>query len=153
MMAIAVRESGVLAIGCVVSAIVAYLLNFGQPRLKMMPFANPLAALFIPIIVSLVRAAFVRKPSADVSKLRSILYQVSIALALILLLLFEIGVGLFIGAVGIPIFAWLIVAGFGMLYVLFFCFAEAIDPYQSHDQMQNPLSVAHNTSQNQRVNG
>lgn len=114
--------------GLVISTIVAYLLGAGQPRQQNFPFANPLAALFIPIIVCLVRVGFVRMPSPNASKLRSILYQITIALALILLLLYEIGMGLFIGAIGIPLVAWLVVAGFGMLYVIFFCLAEAIDP-------------------------
>ena len=39
---------------------------------------------------------------------------------LISLLVFEVGVGLFVGAPGIPLDAWLIVTGFGILYVCFF---------------------------------
>lgn len=138
---VALRESGVLLLGCLLNAIVAYLMDDGRPRPKMMPFANPLAALFIPIFVCFVRAGFVPKPSEAVSKLRSILYQVLIAFALISLLLFEIGVSLFLGAPGIPLNAWLIVAGFGVMYVTFLCLADMSNYAPKSELVQNLFSV------------
>jgi hypothetical protein len=117
------------------------LMDDGRPRPKMMPFANPLAALFIPIFVCFVRAGFVRKPSECVSKLRSVLYQVLIAFALISLLVFEIGVGLFVGAPGIPLNAWLIVAGLGVIYVTFLCLADMTNSAPKSELVPNPYSV------------
>jgi len=43
-----------------------------------------------------------------------------------MLLLFELGMGLFIEAKDIPAEVWAIVVGFGMLYVVSVCIAEAM---------------------------
>ncbi|MEM7478755.1 MAG: hypothetical protein AAF483_27545 [Planctomycetota bacterium] len=124
---VAIRECGVLLLGCAFTALVAYLTDDGRPQPKMMPFANPLAALFIPILVCFVRSGFVQRPASEISRLRSIVYQFTIAFALILLLIFEIGVGLFVGAQDIPLKALVVVSGFGALYVCVFCLADAIN--------------------------
>lgn len=137
---IALRECVVLLASMVLTASVAYLISDGRPRPKMMPFANPLVALFVPIFICILRAGFVRGPSKHVSKLRAILFQISIAFALIFLLLFEIGVGLFVDGVGIPLDAWLIVIALGLAYVLFFCLAHTIDPYHESPLIRNPFA-------------
>lgn len=150
---VAIREVGVLLLGCLFSALVYYLIDDGKPRPKMMPFANPIAALFVPIIFCLVRAGFVRSPSNDVSKLQSMLYQVFIALALIFLMMFEISVCLFIGGQGIPFEAWLIAVGLGGLYVLFYCLADATNPsrkFRPHSMLRRndyPLPETRPTKQ------
>ena len=136
---VALRESGVLLLGCLLSALVYYLIDDGKPRPKLMPFANPIVSLFVPILFCLVRAGFVRSPSNDASKLQSTLYQVLIALSLIFLMVFEIGVGLFIGGQGIPFEAWLVAAGLGALYVLFYCLADATNPsrkFHPHEMLR-----------------
>lgn len=48
------------------------------------------------------------------------------AASLILLLLFEAGIGMFLGAKGIPLAVWAIVMGFGAGYLLVVSIAEAL---------------------------
>jgi drug/metabolite transporter (DMT)-like permease len=48
------------------------------------------------------------------------------ALAIILLYLFETGVGLFVDAKDIPMAVWAIIGGFGVAYVAFVYLAEMV---------------------------
>lgn len=123
----ALRECLVLCVGLAVAWLLRLIFDDGRPMPNQMP-ANPLLALFGSIGLCLVRAALVGERQSEVSNLRWTLYQIVIALALILLLVFEIGAGLFIGARGIPTVAWAILAGLGLGYVFFFCVAEGILP-------------------------
>ena len=52
------------------------------------------------------------------STIRQASYQLLRTFALIMLLLFELGMGLFIEAKDIPAAVWAVVVGFGMAYVL-----------------------------------
>jgi hypothetical protein len=70
--------------------------------------------------------SFVRGCPKNTSAIRQALYQVLHAFALIMLLLFEMGMGLFIEAKDIPAAVWAVVAGFGVIYVLSICIAESM---------------------------
>ena len=69
---------------------------------------------------------FVSYDLKESSKIRRVIYQVLRAFALIMLLLFELGMGLFISANDIPCEAWAIVFCFGAAYVISVYVIESI---------------------------
>ena len=120
------RETGVLLLGLSFSLLIWLL--FKQNRLlpPALRVNNPIVALFLPIILCLLRAGFVPKVAEDSSRIRAIGYQLIIALALIVLMIFEMAVALLFGAPGIPPAVWAVIALIGGSYVLLFCVADRI---------------------------
>jgi hypothetical protein len=113
-----VREALVLLVGVAVSGAAAIILERVGRDLE---FVH---GIVIPIAFCLVRAAFVSGCAQETTWGRRLAYQVFIAGALIALLLFEMGVGLFAGARDIPMTVWMVVAGFGGVYCVMICVAE-----------------------------
>jgi len=118
--AIFIRECIVLVLAFGISLIASMFANAGRD------IGALAAALLLPVGFCLVRAARVRYQRTELSTLRSVSHQIVLALAFISLLIFEAGVAMFAGDAGIPFGVWVVVGGFGVGYVLLFCFAHWI---------------------------
>ena len=121
----AFRELLVLLFGCAISSGLSMFLANGRQGINQMP-ANPLLALFVPIIFCLIRASLAKSPRPDTSVRRRTAYQVILAMALVLLLLFEVGIGLIVGTPGVTAVAWACVISIGLMYIVVFCVAMRI---------------------------
>ena len=115
MIIVAVRETVVLLLGCLFAFIGSLILGNANRE-----FAALASAILLPIVFCLIRASLVKRPDAALSAFRVNGYQLCLGIAFVFLLLFEMSLGLFLGAADIPAAMWLIVGGFGMGYVLFF---------------------------------
>jgi hypothetical protein len=80
----------------------------------------------MPIFFCLGRAAFAPSPPRNAVAIRRFVHQVLVALALVMLLLFEIGLGLFAGANDIPATVWMVVGSFAVVYVALICITESM---------------------------
>ena len=118
MIIVAIRETFVLMLGCLLSFIGSLILGNANRD-----YAALASAILLPIVFCLIRASLVKRPDSTLSGIRHVGYQLCLGLALVLLLLFEMSLGLFLGAADIPTVMWMIVAAFGMGYVLFFTVA------------------------------
>ena len=107
MITVICRECVVLLIGVGVSLLASLFGNAGRD------FGALAAAILLPIVFCLIRAIVVQFPRAKLSLFWRGSYQITIALALISLLIFEMGVAMFAGAGDIPVGAWSVVVGFG----------------------------------------
>ena len=121
MIIVAIRETVVLTLGCLVTFIGSLLLGNANRD-----FAALASAVLLPIVFCLIRVSLVKRPDSTLSGLRHVGYQLCLGLALVLLLLFEMSMGMFLGAADIPIGMWMVVGAFGMAYVVFFCLAFQI---------------------------
>ncbi len=114
----AIRESIVLLLGlAVVAAASAIIGDAGDG-------ASLAVAIVMPIGFCLFRAAVVRPACWHISGLRRLGYKIVVAAALVLLLVFEMGVEMFFGAGNLPIEVWVILAATGAAYLLLFCLAQ-----------------------------
>lgn len=120
MIAVFLRESTVLVIGVAVSFIASLFGDAGRD------FGALAAAILIPIAFCLVRAAMIRFPREQLPPLRRGAFQTVTGAALVSLLVFEMGVAMFAGAADIPLVWWIVVAGFGVSYVLLSCVAHRV---------------------------
>ena len=118
MIIVAIRETFVLMLGCLLSFIGSLILGNASRD-----FAALASAILLPIVFCLIRASLVKRPDSTLSGIRHVGYQLCLGLALVLLLLFEMSLGLFLGSADIPAVMWMIVAAFGIGYVLFFTVA------------------------------
>jgi hypothetical protein len=121
MIIVAIRETFVLMLGCLLSFIGSLMLGNANRD-----FTALASAILLPILFCLIRAALVKRPGSTLSGIRHVGYQLCLGFALVLLLLFEMSVGLFLGAADIPTVMWIIVAAFGMGYVFFFTVASRV---------------------------
>lgn len=121
MMIVAIREMFVLILGCVFSFIGS--LMFGNANRD---FGALASAILLPIVFCLIRASLATPLESTLSGTRRVSYQLCFSVALVLLLLFEMSFGIFLGAPDIPAAVWVIVAAFGMGYVIFFSVAFRI---------------------------
>ncbi len=121
MIFVAIRESFVLLLACLVSFISLLIVRNGNQD-----FAALTTAIVLPIVFCLIRASFVQRLGSTWSRRRQIGYQVCLGLALVLLLFFEMSLGLLLGVADIPAVVWLIVAAFGIGYVSLFTVAFRI---------------------------
>ena len=78
--------------------------------------ANPGFVLLVAIILCLFRAGLARRPNPELASGRRIGSQVLLAFALVLLMFFEVGVGM-IASAKAPIVVWLVVALLGAAYL------------------------------------
>lgn len=78
---------------------------------------NPLIVLFLAIILCLVRASMTKRPDPDLSMRRRVASQVILAMALVLLMLFEIAFGMMVNFAQVPPAAWLVVCLVGVVYL------------------------------------
>ena len=118
MMAAFLRECVVLLIGVAVALVASLFGNAGRN------FAALVGAMLLPIAFCLGRAALLRYPTVRLSRVRRFVWNLTTALSIIALLLFEMSVGMFAGANGIPIGAWAVVATFGATYLTLRCIAD-----------------------------
>lgn len=118
MITVAIRETFVLMLGCLISFAGSMILGNADRD-----FAALTSAILLPIVFCLIRAAFVKSPDPTLSGIRRVGYQLILGIALVLLLLFEMSFGLFCGAADIPLAMRLAIAAFGMGYVL--CYSVA----------------------------
>ncbi|MDY0169579.1 MAG: hypothetical protein RBS80_23760 [Thermoguttaceae bacterium] len=118
MIIVAVRETVVLLLGCLFVFIGALILGNANRE-----FAALASAIILPIVFCLIRASLIKRPDSALSAFRSVGYQLCLGIAFVFLLIFEMSLGLFVGAADIPATVWLIVGGFGMGYVSFFSVA------------------------------
>ncbi len=134
MIAVVFRECVVLLVGVAVSLLASLFGNAGRD------FGALVAAILLPIAFCLIRAAMVRFPRAVLSLLRRGSYQITIGLALISLLVFEMGIAMLAGDADIPLGVWGVVAGFGAGYVSLFCLAHRIGRLsdKSSSEQQRP---------------
>jgi hypothetical protein len=107
------RETLVLCFGVVVAASAAMACRFLGIKLELLP------GVVVPIAYCLMRLSFTNQHPRSTTAICWAIGQVLRALALIMLLLFEMGVGLFIEAKDIPWEMWAIIGGFGVAYVAF----------------------------------
>jgi len=103
-----------------------------------------LPGVVVPICFCLGRMSFVPGCPKSASAIRQTFYQILRAFALIMLLLFEMGVGFFLDAKDIPAGVWAVVGGFGVIYVTSICIADSmqtscvkIGVVDGNDYMQN----------------
>ncbi len=120
MIAVLCRECVFLLIGVGVSLLASLFGNAGRD------FGALVAAILLPIGFCLIRAAVIRSPRAELSLFWWRSYQITIGLALVSLLIFEMGVAMFAGEADIPLGAWGVVAAFGVGYILLFGVAHRI---------------------------
>ena len=119
-MPLLLRETLVLGLGVVVAALADIVFRLCGNRLELLP------GIVVPICFCLVRLVFFPGCSANAGAIWQAVYQLMRAFGLIMLLLFEMGVGLFLGAKDIPGFVWGIIGGFGVAYVASVYIAESI---------------------------
>ena len=121
MIRIAVRETLVLLLGYLLSCAGALVAGNAAENVKTLA-----AAILVPIAFALGRAALVRRPLRHLSWVRRASYQIVIGMAISLLLIFEMGTEMFVGAADIPLAAWAVVTASGVAYVLLFCLAQQL---------------------------
>ena len=114
------RETLVLCLGVIVAAAAATICRLWGNKLELLP------GVVVPILFCLGRASLVSNCPKIATAIRRVLYQLLRAFALIMLFLFEIGVGLFIDAKDIPMAVWAVIGGFGVTYIAFVYFAESM---------------------------
>lgn len=119
-MPIILREICVLCLGVVVAGVAAIVCRLLGNKLELLP------GVVVPIVFCLGRLVCVPGCSNDMGMGRRVACQLLRAFALITLLLFEMGVGLFIEARDIPFAAWAVVGGFGAAYVFFIHVLESL---------------------------
>jgi len=120
------RETFVLCLGTVIAAIAPPIFRFFGNRLELLP------GIVIPIVFCLGRLIFVPACPQGIGTLRQIAYSLLRAFALIMLFLFELGVGLFAGANDIPGFVWAIIGCFGVAYVMSIFVIEKMRPPEAN---------------------
>ncbi len=118
MIIVAVRETIVLLLGCLFAFIGSLILGNANQE-----FAALASAIILPIVFCLIRASLIQRRDSALTAFRDVGYQLCLGIAFVFLLLFEMSLGLFLGAADIPAAVWLIVGGFGMGYVFFFSVA------------------------------
>ena len=118
MIGVIFRECIVLLLGIAVSFVASQFGNADQD------FGALIAAILLPVVFCLIRAALVRYPSHTPSALRRTGFQFALALGLISLLVFEMGVAMFAGAADIPIAVWVVIGAFGIGYVVLLAVAH-----------------------------
>lgn len=105
-----IRECSFLLLGIVVVFATA-------PAANARGGGNPLIVLFLAIILCLLRAGMAKAPNPDLLWRRRVASQVVLASALILLMLFEMGIGVIINVAQVPDALWLFASLFGLLYI------------------------------------
>lgn len=126
MLATAYRECIVLLVGVAVSLLASLIGNAGRD------FRELVVAILFPIAFCLIRTAMVRYPPADRPLLRRVGFQIVMAMVLVCLLLFEIGVTMLAGTPNLPLGIWLVMAAFGASYLFLFSVAHRIGYSRSH---------------------
>ena len=126
-MFVILRETSVLCLGVIVAAGAALTCRLWGNRLELLP------GIVVPICFCLGRLSFMPGYPKNISSIRQALYQMLRAFALIMLLLFEMGVGLFIEADDIPAVVWGIVACLGIFYIISILVAESLPTSSTHD--------------------
>jgi hypothetical protein len=114
------RETQVLCLGVLVAVAAPILCRLCGNKLELLP------GIVVPICFCLGRLALLPGCPKHTFTLRQILHQALCAISLIMLFLFELGVGLFIDAKDIPLTVWAVVGSFGVAYVISICIAESI---------------------------
>ena len=138
-----IRETAVLG-GGVIIAIVAAILGRQHGR-----DLDVMLGIVLPIIFCLARLACVSRVPGNTTMLRYMIHQLSWAFALIMLFLFELGVGLFILAKDIPFLYWGVIAAFATAYLAAMYAVESLQTPQSteavvhdnHYYIQRPRSA------------
>lgn len=105
------RECLILLAGVVISLGVSLI---GRGDLEIKQFG---AAIILSIAFCLYRASLARPPRADVSPMRRFAAQVVLALALLLLMIFEMGIAIIADVFRVPAVVWLIFTSFGLAYL------------------------------------
>lgn len=125
---IAISELGVVLIAVAVAAVTA-IVN------RLLPNGMGMGvAILFPILVCLIRAAFVSDPRDLPRGWRHLAYSVSAAASLILLWLFETALGLLWGAAGIPWQVFILGALLAAGYVLLMTTSRKLVLVQLHQQ-------------------
>ena len=119
MIRVALREILVLLIGCVLAWVVS--LAVGDAGRN---FGALAASILVPIAFCLGRAAMVRPPMPQWSAARRVGYQVAVGIALVMLLVFEMGTPMLLGVADVPVAAWGVLAVIGIAYATLFCVAH-----------------------------
>ena len=114
------REVVILATGVLVSATAALAFQGVAEGLHL------LLAILAPLVFCLVRAGLVQYPPEGVSLVRRTGYQILVACALLVLLIFEYGVELLANGKNVPIEAGAVVLGFAIVYLVLIAIAEAV---------------------------
>jgi hypothetical protein len=117
---VAFREALVLLLGFPIAASIPMVCTLFGIRLE--PLPEIVAAMFF----CLGRAAFVPRCPDNSTAFRRVLYQVLRAFALIVLMLFEVEVGLCFVVKDIPNEAWAFIGSVGAVYIIFVCLAESM---------------------------
>ena len=135
---LALREARVVSIGALLACAGLFIGN-GQPG--GLGFA---ASLLIPIVFCLLRAAMVSSPPAELSVVRRGLFQVLLAVALIMLLVFEFAIGQIVANRISPDALGLLFV-LGVSYVFLYCLAHqfiSIDPLLESDPVTDGSFIA-----------
>jgi hypothetical protein len=114
------REVVILATGVLVSATAALAFQGVAEGLHL------LLAILAPLVFCLVRAGLVQYPPEGVSLVRRTGYQILVACALLVLLIFEYGVEVLANGKNVPIEAGAVVLGFAIVYLVLIAIAEAV---------------------------
>jgi hypothetical protein len=125
------RESMVLLMGLAIQGAIAVAFSNVVKDLDL------LHGIVAPIFVCVFRVAFFRAPAPAGSPRRWAVQQLLMAASLIVLMLFEMGTGLFMGAKGIPVGVWAVVLGCGLLYLALACVAEALNVTDRTDDFES----------------
>lgn len=125
------RESLVLLLGVMLQG--AIVLAFSN-AVKDLDLLHGIVA---PIFVCVYRLALYRTPARAVSSGHYAVQQLSMALSLVVLLLFEAGMGMFMGAQGIPAGVWTTVMMMGLLYLALVCLAESLSRANSTNELES----------------
>lgn len=126
-MFVILREILVLCLGVIVAVVAAIVCRLCGNKLEL------LSGIVVPICFCLGRVSLTSACPKNMCAVRQALYQILRAFALIMLLLFEMGMGLFIESKDIPVAVWAVIVGFGMVYVLSIYIAESMQKLWTED--------------------
>lgn len=136
---LALREARVVFIGALV-ACAGNLFGNGNPG--GLGFA---ASLLLPIVFCLLRAAMISSPPAELAVVRQGLFQVLLAVALIVLLVFEFAIGQIAGLNGVSPDALGLLFVLGVTYVFLYCLAHqfiSLEPVLESDPVTDGSFIA-----------
>jgi len=136
---LALREARVVSIGALVACAGNFFGN-GQPG--GLGFA---AALLLPIVFCLLRAAMISSPPPELSVVRRGLFQIVLAVALIVLLVFEFAIGQMAGLNRVSPDALGLLVVLGVTYVFLYCLAHqfiSTDPLLESDPVTDGSFIA-----------
>lgn len=126
----AVRETLFLLASVLVSAIAAWMWRCAHSE-----FAHLATAIVLPIVFSLLRVFIANLPDAKLGPFRYYFYQICLGLAFVLLLFFEMALGLVLTVEEAPKEAWFLVLFLGISYVL--AYSATSSSISSHPRILN----------------